>query len=420
MILSFAPEQPIPDETLRGVLVEHLFDIGRANERILVVVPDDTRSLPMPTIYESLVNALAPHVKELAFLVALGTHPPMTESQLRHHFGPSLYSHPNVRLFQHAWKDPSCLTRVGTIPATEIEALSKGLLSLSAPVTINRLALEYDLLVIVNPVFPHEVVGFSGGHKYFFPGISGAEILDITHWLGALITNPKINGHKDTPVRAMIERAATLVPTPRLGVSLVMKKQDLVGLFIGEVEEAWEKAVALSTQVNISWVERPLHTVVSAAPAMYRDLWTAGKCVYKLEPVVTDGGKIIVYAPHLREISATHGEHLRRIGYHTRDYFLAQWERFSNLPWTVLAHSTHVKGIGTFRDGVERPRVEVVLATGLPEGVCREVNLGYLDPSRLNLEEYTDPQDEGILFVPAAGETLYRLADGSIPDIDQL
>ena len=420
MILSLSPGRPIPDESLRTVLAEHLADVGRPNERILAVVPDDTRSLPMPAIYESLVNVLAPRVKELAFLVALGTHPPMSDPQLTQHFGPSLYSHPNVRLFQHAWRDPSCLTRVGTIPTTEIEALSKGLLSLPAPVAINRLALEYDFLLIINPVFPHEVVGFSGGHKYFFPGISGEEILDITHWLGALITNPKINGHKDTPVRAMIERAATFVPTPRLGVSLVMKKRDLVGLFIGEVKEAWEEAVTLSAQVNISWVERPFHTVVSAAPTMYRDLWTAGKCVYKLEPVVADNGKIIVYALHLREISATHGEHIRRIGYHTRDYFLAQWERFSGLPWTVLAHSTHVKGIGTFRDGIERSRVEVVLATSLSEGVCREVNLGYRDPSKLDLKEHTDHEDEGILVVPDAGETLYRLTDGSIPDVDRL
>jgi nickel-dependent lactate racemase len=420
VIRSLSSGKPISDVVLRAALAEHLSGVGRSDKRVLVIVPDDTRSLPMSTICETLVQTLAPRVKELALLVALGTHPPMTEPQLLHHFGPSLKSHPNVNLFQHAWKDPSGLTRVGTIPAVEIEALSKGLLSLPVPVTINRLALAYDFLLIVNPVFPHEVVGFSGGHKYFFPGISGSEILDISHWLGALITNPKINGHKDTPVRAMIERAATFIPTPRLGVSLVMQGQDLVGLFIGEVEEAWEKAVSLSTQVNIAWVEKPFHTVVSAAPAMYRDLWTAGKCMYKLEPVVAAGGRVVIYAPHLREISPTHGEFIRQIGYHTRDYFLAQWERFNGLPWTVLAHSTHVKGIGTFRNGVERPRVEVVLATGLPEEVCQKVNLGYLDASGLNLEDYADRREEGILLVPNAGEILYRLADGSIPDIDRL
>ena len=420
MILSLSPGQPIPDEVLRTVLAEQLAGIGRANERILVIVPDDTRSLPMPTICESLVQSLTPRVKELAFLVALGTHPPMSEPQLSLHFGPVLLKYPNVTIFQHTWNDPERLTRAGTIPAVEVEELSKGLLSLPVPVTINRLALEYDLLLIVNPVFPHEVVGFSGGHKYFFPGISGEEILDITHWLGALITNPKINGHKDTPVRAMIERAATLIPTPRLGISLVMQKKDLVGVFIGEVKEAWEEAVVLSAQVNITWVEKRFHTVISAAPAMYRDLWTAGKCMYKLEPVVADGGRVIIYAPHLREISVSHGALIRQVGYHTRDYFLAQWEQFSSLPRTILAHSTHVKGIGTFRGGVERPRVEVVLATGLSKAACRKINLGHLEVSRLNLEHYTDRQDEGILLVPDAGEILYRLADGSIPDIDRL
>lgn len=421
MIFSYAPGRTVPEAELREKLVEGLSGLGRAGERWLVIVPDDTRTLPMPAIASALVGELAPKVKELAFLIALGTHPPMTEEQLLSHFGPAYVERPpNVTVYQHSWDDPSALAELGVITAEEMEEISRGLLAVEVPVEINRLVLEYDRLLIVNPVFPHEVIGFSGGHKYFFPGVSGPRMVHVSHWLGALITNPKINGHKWTPVREMVERAAALVPTPRLGLSLVLRGHDLVGAFLGEVAEAWEAAADLSAQVNIVWVEQPYELVVSVAPAMYRELWTAGKCMYKLEPVVADGGTLIIYAPHIREISPTHGRWLLEVGYHVRDYFLAQWEKFKGYPWAVLAHSTHVKGIGTYRDGVERPRIEVILATGIPEEICRRINLGYRDPRTLDPGEYMDREAEGILAVPRAGEMLYRLADGTVPDIDEL
>ncbi|MGY4707747.1 lactate racemase domain-containing protein [Candidatus Bipolaricaulota sp. J31] len=419
MIFSYTPERPISEQELSEKLRDVLAGMGRPGERWLVIVPDDTRTLPMPAIFSALVGELAPRVRELAFLVALGTHPPMTEDQLRAHFGPGYGERPaNVVVHQHSWDDPSTLVKVGVIGQEEMEEISRGLLSVEVPVEINRLVLEYDRILIVNPVFPHEVIGFSGGHKYFFPGVSGPQMVHVSHWLGALITNPKINGHKWTPVREMVERAAGMVPTPRLGLSLVLRGHDLVGIFLGEVPEAWEAAADLSSQVNIVWVERPYDLVISVAPTMYRELWTAGKCMYKLEPVVADGGTLIIYGPHIDEISPTHGKWLLEVGYHVRDYFLAQWEKFEKYPWAVLAHSTHVKGIGTYRGGVERPRIEVVLATGIPEEICRRINLGYRDPSTLDPEEYME--DEGVLVVPRAGEMLYRLADGTVPDIDKL
>ncbi len=144
---------------------------------------------------------------------------------------------------------------------------------------------------------------------------------------------------------------------------------------------------------------------------MYDDVWVGGKCMYKLEPVVADGGELIIYAPHIREISATHGALIRRIGYHTRDYFLEQWDRFKNEPWGILAHSTHVRGIGTYEGGVERPRIRVTLATQIPEDVCRAVNLGYRDPSSIRVADYQGREEEGILYVARAGEMLYRLTD---------
>jgi nickel-dependent lactate racemase len=156
-------------------------------------------------------------------------------------------------------------------------------------------------------------------------------------------------------------------------------------------------------------VDQPFHTVLSCAPAMYDELWTAGKCMYKLEPVVADGGELIIYAPHLSEICVSHGTHILEVGYHCRDYFLKQWDRFKHIPWGVLAHSTHVRGIGTFENGVEKCRVQVTLASQVPEAVCRKINLGYRDPKTIDVESFAQREREGVLLVRKAGEMLYRL-----------
>ena len=418
-MLSYTPGKAIPETELRTKLQEFLSQAPLTKRKLLVIVPDDTRTSPMPLLYETFVEVLFPRVQKLAFLVALGTHPPLTEVQLARLFGPS-FPHPKIPVYQHMWQEPQALVRVGKLAKERMAELSNSLLPLEVDVEINRLVLEFDQILIIGPVFPHEVVGFSGGHKYFFPGISGPTMVNVSHWLGALITNPKINGHKWTPVRAMIEEAAKFVSTPRLGLSLVLRGHEVVGLFLGEVVEAWEAAADLSAQVNIVWTPKPYKFVLSMAPSMYRELWLAGKCMYKLEPVVADGGTLVIYGPHIREISPTHGEWLLRVGYHVRDFFLAHWEKYKHVPWAVLAHSTHVKGIGTYRAGLEQPRIHVVLATGIPKEICQRINLGYQDPETLKPQELQGREDEGILVVPNAGEQLWRLSDGTVPDIDRL
>jgi lactate racemase len=148
--------------------------------------------------------------------------------------------------------------------------------------------------------------------------------------------------------------------------------------------------------------------VLSIVPPMYDEIWTAAKGFYKLEPVVADGGEVILYAPHVKEISSTHPE-IREIGYHCRDYFVKQWDRFSHVHWGVLAHSTHLRGAGTYdaETGAERLRVRVTLATAIPEEVCHAANLGYLDPA--SVDPATFAADPDTLVVPRAGEMLFRL-----------
>jgi nickel-dependent lactate racemase len=175
------------------------------------------------------------------------------------------------------------------------------------------------------------------------------------------------------------------------------------------METTWRDATGLSAELDIVWVDRPLKRVLSVMPEMYDDLWTGAKGMYKLEPAVADGGEVVIYAPHIREVSYVHGRHIDAIGYHVRDYFLAQWERFKDVPWGVVAHATHLRGDGTFIDGVETPRIRVTLATGIPEERCRRIGLGYLDPASVDPEAWAGREDEGVLLVRRAGEQLYRV-----------
>lgn len=398
-----------------ATLAEALRDAPLDGRRVLMIIPDHTRTAPVDVMFKTIYRLLEERVRALDVIVALGTHHALSMEQIYQRVGISADEHARLygktRFFNHCWDDPDQLASVGVLSPEETSELTEGRLCLAVNVAINRKALEYDHLMVVGPVFPHEVVGFSGGNKYLFPGIAGEEILNFFHWLGALITNPAIIGHKRTRVRAVVDRAASLVKTPKSCFALVVKGQDLAGLYYGRPEEAWESAANLSDQLHIIYKAHPFHTVLSQAPTMYDDIWVGGKCMYKLEPVVADGGRLIIYAPHITEISHTHGKALKQIGYHTRDYFVKQWERFKDHPWGTLAHSTHVKGIGTYENGVEKPRVEVILATGIPEEVCRQVNLGYMDPGSIHVEDYKEREDEGVLYVPKAGETLYRLKE---------
>ena len=278
-------------------------------------------------------------------------------------------------------------------------------------VSLNKLIFDYDQILICGPVFPHEVVGFSGGNKYLFPGIAGPEIINFTHWLGAIITSYRVIGAGYTPVRAVIDRAAGMIDRPVACLALVVTHSGLTGLYFGAPRDAWRAAADLSARTHIIYVDRPFRRVLSIMPEMYDDLWTAAKGMYKLEPAVADGGEVVIYAPHITEVSYTHGRIIDDVGYHCRDYFLAQWPRFAHYPGGVLAHSTHVKGLGNYdlTKDTESPRIQVTLATGIPEERCRHINLGYMNPGGVRIEEWQGREDEGILVVPRAGEMLYRL-----------
>jgi nickel-dependent lactate racemase len=405
----------LAEQDVRGLMAAALSKADLDGKRVLIIIPDSTRTAPIPQMFRLFHEYLGKTVAALDYLIALGTHQPMNESAINRLIGITAEEragkYARVRIFNHRWDQPETLVTLGRISSSEIEEITSGLMHDEVEVRLNRLVFDYHRIVICGPTFPHEVVGFSGGNKYFFPGIGGATVINFSHWLGAVITSYSVIGTKRTPVRRVIDRAASFIDRPKLCFSLVVKGESLAGLYIGSPEEAYEAAADLSAKLHIRWVDKPYRRVLSVMPRMYDDIWTAAKGMYKLEPAIADGGEVVVYAPHIDEISYTHGKLLDEVGYHVRDYFLKQWDTFKHYPGGVLAHSTHLRGIGEYdaATGIESPRIRVTLATRIPEERCRRLNLGYRDPDTINMDEWRNREAEGILLVPKAGEMLYRI-----------
>ncbi|MGF1646470.1 MAG: lactate racemase domain-containing protein [Kineosporiaceae bacterium] len=416
----------LSDAEVAAIVAEALAGWDLTGRRVLVLVPDATRTAPVQQLFRLLCEGLAGRAAALTVLVALGTHRPMPPDALDRLVGAGPAEReemfPGVRLLNHEWWIPETFAHLGRLDAAEVHEISGGLLAEAVDVRVNRLVLEHDAVIVCGPVFPHEVVGFSGGDKYFFPGIGGEEVIGQSHWLGALLTSRAIIGTPGVnPVRRLVERAAALVPRPRLCLAMVAAtgtggdagadamRGRLHGLYAGTTGEAWAAAAALSAQVHVRYVDRPYDTVLSVMPRGYQDVWTAAKGMYKVEPVVADGGEVVVLAPHVTEFSHTHGADLAEVGYHVRDYFLGQWDRYRDRSRAVLAHSTHLKGAGTW-DAVagERPRVRVSLATGIDAHRCAAHAVGHRDPASVDPADWA--RRDGVLVVPRAGETLYRLA----------
>jgi nickel-dependent lactate racemase len=403
----------LSDDVVAAVVVDRLLDLDVRGRSVCVVVPDSTRTCPVPLLTTSITTALtAGGASRISFLVALGTHAPMSEAALAAHvpIPPALdLDGPTVTVDNHRWWDPTTFVDLGTISSDRVAELSGGRLRREVPVRVNRAVVDHDLTVLVGPVFPHEVVGFSGGNKYLFPGLSGPEMIDVSHWLGALIGSAEIIGTPGpTPVRDLIDDAASLVPAERVAVCVVSASGGgLHSVSIGAPADAWADAVVVSAEAHVRYLDRPVARVLSLVPPRYDDMWTGAKGFYKVEPVVADGGRVVLHAPHITQVSAMHPG-LLEIGYHVRDYFLGQWDRFAGHPWGELAHSTHLRGVGTWDPATgEHPRVQVTLATGIDEATVRSVGLDHLDPSSIDIDAWR--ADPDTLIVDDAGEHLYRL-----------
>lgn len=415
------PTEVLNDEQARQFILDEVAKLDVDGKTVCMPIPDGTRSGPHGLMIQAAYDAIADRAKSITILIALGTHAAMDEPSIAKLLGvPSgtiEERFPKATVLNHDWHSPEAIVSLGTIEAAEISRLTSGLLQdRDMDVQINKLVAEADVNLVVGPIFPHEVVGFSGGNKYFFPGCSVHDVIDISHWVGALITASEIIGTLGiTPVRQLINSSSALIPGEKLAVTYVSTTGDhdqpvLHSVAVGTTESAWAANANVASATHIKWLDAPYKRIVSKIPEMYEDLWTGAKGVYKMEPVCADGGEVIVYAPHITEISEMH-QGLADIGYHCIEYFTKQWDKFKDHPWGEIAHSTHVRGLGSFdpETGEEKLRINVTLASQVSPEVCAAYNIGYADPASFDWDALD--ADPDTLVVEHAGEILHRLAN---------
>lgn len=175
-----SPEVRLDAPAVEEICRETLASVDLRGKRVLVLIPDHTRHAPIGLFFRVLYALLGKSAQCLDYLVATGTHRAMEEERLYRHVGITPDEHrnafPNVHFLVHEHDNPAKLRTIGTIPASEIRALTGGLFDQDIPVSINRAVLEYDHVIIVSPVVPHEAMGFAGGNKYFFPGVGGSTL----------------------------------------------------------------------------------------------------------------------------------------------------------------------------------------------------------------------------------------------------
>jgi nickel-dependent lactate racemase len=403
------------DSSTLTAIVQEALDVIKPGERVLAIIPDKTRDDNTDFLFPVATEFLTRRgVASFDVLVAQGTHPPMSAAQKHSKIGSTSFT---GQLFDHRWDQPDELITIGELSASTVKQLTGGLIEDAVPVSINKLLAPgvYDTVLVFGATVPHEVAGFAGGAKYFFPGVAGPELTHTTHWLGALAGIENIIGRVETPTRRLIEAAADLIAARVISLNSVVSRNadgELIayGLFAGEIREAFRRAAEVSRQIHIRYTGRKYQTVVALLDPHYDEMWVGGKASYKLGAIIEDGGELIIYAPQLTKLSATHGALIEKYGYapleSVRDMLGASPELRENL--CIAAHLAHVAYAGrTDEQGRIVPRYGITMATGLDEETCRRVNLGYLDHRTLDLDALNSQPDT--LVVKDAGRDLYQV-----------
>ena len=411
------PEGDLTPQELRAIVEQALLTIG-PDARVLAIIPDKTRDDNTDLLFPFAAEILAErNVAKFDALVAQGTHMPMTDAEKRSKVGlregremPAL-----GQIYDHQWNTPEELVTLGELSATRVSQLTDGLITDAVTVNLNRLLGPgiYDTVLVFGATVPHEVAGFAGGAKYFFPGVAGPDLTHATHWLGALASIENVIGRVETPTRHMIEAAAQFVPARIISLNSVVTREDddrlrTHALFAGDVREAFRRAAEVSGQVHIRYTGRKYKRVVALLDEHYDELWVGGKASYKLGGIIAEGGELIVYAPHLRAISETHGLLIEKYGYapldRVREMVALSTELQANL--AVAAHLAHVSYAGQ-RDENGRvvPRFRITMASALDQATCERVNLGFMDHRQFRRENYDSDPDT--LVVERAGRDLY-------------
>ena len=410
-----SPDSELSPAALASI-VEQALAVIEPDERVLAIIPDKTRDDSTDILFPVAAKLLKERrVKSFDALIAQGTHPPMTSEQKLSKVGLDEFS---GALFDHRWDRPEDLITLGDLNAEQVSNLTEGLITEPVQVSLNKLLAPgiYDTVLIFGATVPHEVAGFSGGAKYFFPGVAGPELTHMTHWLGALAEIENIIGNVETPTRRLIEAAADLVPARIISLNTVVSRNDdghlvTYALFAGDVRQAFRRAADVSRQVHIRYTGRKYKRVVARLDPHYDEMWVGGKASYKLGAIIEDGGELVIYAPHLTKISETHGALIEKYGYAplevVRDMLGVSQELRENL--CIAAHLAHVSYAGR-KDETGRvvPRYQITMATGIDEETCKRVKLGYMDHGEIPwISLRNEPET---LIVENAGRDLYKVA----------
>ena len=396
-------------------IIHEALDVIQRDERVLAIIPDKTRDDNTDFLFPIANEFLKRRgVASFDVLVAQGTHPPMSEAQKLAKIGLESFS---GQLFDHRWDHPDELITLGELSGNTVNELTGGLINDAVPVSINKLLAPgvYDTVLVFGATVPHEVAGFAGGAKYFFPGVAGSELTHTTHWLGALAEIENIIGNVETPTRRLIEAAADLIAARVISLNSVVSRDtngelETYALFTGEIRDAFRRAAEVSRRVHIRYTGRKYQKVLALLDPHYDEMWVGGKASYKLGAIVEDGGELIIYAPHLNKLSETHGALIEKYGYapleSVRDMIGASAELRENL--CIAAHLAHVAYAGrTDEYGRIVPRYRITMATGLDEETCKRVNLGFADYRTIDVSEMNTDSDT--LVVKDAGRDLYKV-----------
>ena len=423
-----SPAVTAPDAA--AVIADALSELPLDASRVLVLAPDDTRKIPVSQTFRAVWQALQGRAGSVDVMIAQGTHASMPAAAKRQWvFGADAY--PDVPIYDHEWARADALVDIGSVTLAEQWArfgdygdLAPGLgFDRDMPVRINRRLLDYDRVILLTRVQPHEGAGFAGGAKQIFPGVSGPEMINLLHTIGSLRGARAIQGELDNPVRELIDDMTRQVPVPLTTIALVVDDASATtrGVFVQPDgwREATRAAAALSAEVNIRYTARRVSRAVAATPRlpdgswMYPELWTAAKGVFRGDDTVADGGELVLYAPGVREISATHGRAIRQVGLHGWPYLLAHpevWQPHGVSP-LALTLGVLIKGDAPLVDGRETPRIDVRLATAIPPDECRALDVGYEDPDQVAREIDAAPADvidDDRFVMHNAGSVLWR------------
>jgi nickel-dependent lactate racemase len=349
------PDRELSSSELRDFLSAALEKLGR-RRKVLAVPPDQTRTA-------SRAGELTRYAWEYygeglsAVLPALGTHKAMSAEQIAGMFG----NVPPGLFHAHKWRDD--VETIGVVPREFIHEQSEGKLEYEWPAQVNRLISrgEFDLILSIGQVVPHEVIGMANYNKNILVGTGGPDSINRSHYLGAVYGMERIMGRADNPVRRVLNYAAShfLVDLPILYVLTVVSRNTsgatvVRGMFIGDDSECFQAAAELSFRVNFTLMPKPIHkAVVYLDPHEFHSTWLGNKAIYRTRMAMADGGELIILAPGVRDFGedVRIDKLIRKYGYHGTEATITMVKENADLAadLSAAAHLIHGSSEGRFR-----------------------------------------------------------------------